>query len=155
MEYDLDTGLSRAELDAVSSFFFMVFTPNPMKDRVRIWIDSGSIKVSMKRQNFVNLCVSLMGIHIQDPLSRSLEEVGGFFLLDRQAGTLKHLQAQHEREFLGAKDAFMATRQEMSASENSIISANNLYDVNRKLTALDVRDKKPKRGGLRSFFRKH
>lgn len=153
MNYDIDTGLSREEFDAIASFFFMVYSPNPIKDRVKVWIDSGDIRVSMKRTKFLNLCVSLIGIQIQDPLSISLEEVGGFFLLDRQAGTLKHLQAQHEREFLGAKDAFLATRQDMGHGENQTISVNNLYEVNRKLTALDVKSSKPK-GGLRTFFRK-
>lgn len=153
MTYDTDTGLSREEFDAISSFFFMVYTPNPMKDRVKVWIDSGELKISMKRSKFVDLCVSLIGIEIQDPLSESLQEVGGFFLLDRQSGTLKHLQAQHEREFLGAKDAFIATRQSLISGENDVISANNLYEVNRKLTALDTKDKKLK-GGLQSFFRK-
>ena len=81
-----------------------------------IFIDDGSIKIMMKRRQFVDLCVSLIGIRVQDSLTTALEEVGTYFLLDRERAEIRHLQPASEKDPLLVKDVFEKSR---AASEDS------------------------------------
>jgi hypothetical protein len=119
MEYDQDSGLTKQELDAFKTFYFAVFTSNPMRDKVTILIEDG-LKVMMRRSAFVDLCVSLIGIQIQDRLTLALEEVGGFFLLDREKGTIKHLQPSNEHDPFNVWQVFQEGRKTVRDENKSL-----------------------------------
>jgi len=140
-EINSELGLTQAEFNAINTFYFMVFQPNPSKDRVKIWIDDGSLKVSMKRSKYIDLCVSLIGIKIQDNLSMALEEVGSFFILDRELGTIKHLQVGSEKEAFNVKKIFDENHKmdnRKSTFADQVILDNKLISVNREANKLNV-----------------
>lgn len=142
--YDPQTGLAESELSAIRSFYFLVFTSNPMKDRVTLFIDDGSIKVLMKRKAFIDLCVSLIGIQVQDTLAAALEEVGTYFLLDREHAEIRHLQPSSERDYLSVKTVFeesKRSREDSPSSDLGVSPFGPLAAMNNSVTAGKTREK--------------
>ena len=149
-----EVGLTDLEMESFKTFYFLIFSPNPARDRVRVFIDDGSIKTSMKIDNFKKLCVSLIGIQIEDALSKALEEVGSFFIIDREEGKLKHLQLRHEKEEISVKQVFEENRKEYNTSENpsdSIILENDLMKVSNSLFKLNLENNFKKSAKTKRF----
>lgn len=149
-----EVGLTDREMESFKTFYFLIFSPNPPRDRVKVFIDDGSIKTSMRIDNFKKLCVSLIGIQIEDALSKALEEVGSFFIIDREEGKLKHLQLRHEKEDISVKQIFEENRKSFNSSDNptdSIIIENDLVKASEFMFNLKLENEFKKNSKNKRF----
>lgn len=93
----------KQQIDAQASIeqcYFIMYMSNPTKDSVRAVVDGGDVKFTMKRQRFYNLCKKLCGDSIEGPLYQSCQDYGEFYILDREAKTVKHLRPTFKNEKL-------------------------------------------------------
>jgi hypothetical protein len=72
-------------------FLFCIFTSDPTRDTVRVIIDDGTIKFSMRRDRFANIIKDLCGQELEKRVRFCMSEYGTSYLLDRQNLKLEHL----------------------------------------------------------------
>lgn len=85
---------------ALSSFFLLVFTANPSKDNIRVIVDGGDVKFSLKRDRFLSLIESYMGKSMSNACEPCTKEYGTSYLINRSEGTLKKLYNSAVKEKL-------------------------------------------------------
>jgi hypothetical protein len=86
--------ISKDELEHISNFHILTFSPNPDKDRVRIWIPSAdNFKTSLKRKTFIDLLTGIVGYEIRSKLMDACNFYGGYFMVDRVHKSVKALSS--------------------------------------------------------------
>lgn len=86
------------------NFYFLIFQPNPAADNVRVIVDEGHLKFSMRRERFYNLIESVMGKSILGYVQNACTVYGEYFLLDRYAKTVQRLHVTKVNEHLNPAD---------------------------------------------------
>lgn len=89
--------------DLIRDFFFILFSPNPAKESVRVIVDDGTYKVHMKSSKFVGIINSSMGDKAALQVKNLCSMYGGFFLVDRVKGTITQLHLKNEKQILNIK----------------------------------------------------
>lgn len=86
--------ISKEESESISNFFILTFSPNPDKDRVRIWIPSAdNFKTTLKRHTFIDLISGIVGNEVRSALISACNYYGGYFMVDRVHKTVKALSS--------------------------------------------------------------
>lgn len=90
------------ELNSINSyltnFFFIVFSANPSKDIVKVYVDEGKIRFIMKREKFLNLIKNHLGDTMRNACEPCLSEYGTFYIISRVDYTLRKLSFKNEME---------------------------------------------------------
>lgn len=89
--------------DLIRDFFFILFSPNPAKESVRVIVDDGTYKVHMKIPKFVKIINSSMGDKAALQVKNLCSVYGGFFLVDRVKGTITQLHLKNDKQILNIK----------------------------------------------------
>lgn len=95
---------------ALSSFFLLVFTANPAKDNVKVIVDGGDVKFSIKRDRFLDLIENYMGRAMSNACGPCIKEYGTSYLINRMDGTLKKLYNSAPRSKLNPSAGFNYAR---------------------------------------------
>ena len=86
--------ISKEESENISNFYILTFSPNPDRDRVRIWIPaSDNFKTTLKRKTFITLISGIVGEEIRSSLMSACNYYGGYFMVDRINKTVKALSS--------------------------------------------------------------
>lgn len=127
-------GLLAAEKDAFTMFFYLIFSPNPLRDNVRVIIDDGTIRTTLRRKKFHDIVETLCGLNLANALDDAMSEMGGYFILDREAGSIKKLHNTIDIEKLTPndvlKDAQAMTRQEAAGDLYTALTSDPRLKVN-------------------------
>lgn len=82
--------IEKEEMDKLNQFLFLIFQPNPARDTVRIILDDGTIKMTMKRAKFFNIIGQILddtllmeAQKIKFRIKEALNTFGGNFYFDR------------------------------------------------------------------------
>ena len=82
--------IEKDEMDKLNQFLFLIFQPNPARDTVRIILDDGTIKITMKRTKFFNIIGQILddtllmeAQKIKFRIKEALNTFGGNFYFDR------------------------------------------------------------------------
>ena len=97
---------------ALSSFFLLVFTANPAKDNVRVIVDGGDVKFSIKRDRFLDLIENYMGKAMSNACGPCIKEYETSYLINRMDGTLKKLYNSAPRSKLNPSAGFNYAREQ-------------------------------------------
>lgn len=86
--------ISKEESESISNFYILTFSPNPDRDRVRIWIPaSDNFKTTLKRKTFINLISGIVGEEVRSSLMSACNYYGGYFMVDRVHKSVKALSS--------------------------------------------------------------
>jgi hypothetical protein len=121
---ELNGIITKAEAEAFETFFFLVFTPNPIKDTVRIIIDDGTIKTTLRRKKFHSVIETICGLDMANAIDSALSEMGGFFLLDREKRSIRKLMNTSDFEKLHVMDVIEDAHEQYKGT-----SKMSLYDA--------------------------
>jgi len=101
---ELDGIVTDKEAEAFETFFFLVFYPNPLRDNVKIIIDDGTIRTTLRRKKFHAVIEAICGLDLANSLDVAMSEMGGWFLFDRENRSIKKLQNTSDYAHLHIKD---------------------------------------------------
>lgn len=102
---------------ALSSFFLLVFTANPNKDNVKVIVDGGDVKFSIKRDRFLNLIENYMGKAMRNACEPCIKEYGTSYLINRMDGTLNKLYNSASRTKLSPSAGFKYAREQADGDD--------------------------------------
>jgi hypothetical protein len=92
------------ESKLIEDAFFILFQGNPMLHKVRVIIDGGLLKTTMKKEKFINIIQSLCGSDMSIRCELAASDYGDWYLLDRVKNYLKELNPTDDIEKLMMKD---------------------------------------------------
>lgn len=69
---------------AYKHFFFLVYSSNPLRQNVRMYIDGDSSLTVMRHEAFIDLIVETVGHQITAAVRETLNTYGTFWVLDRE-----------------------------------------------------------------------
>lgn len=125
--------IEEEEFDKLNQFLFIVWQPNPQRDIVRITLDDGSIRMTMKRQKFFDIIGKILddtllfeAQKVKFRIKESLNTYGGNFFLDRY-----NLEFRELSEI--AKDLKISPHELRTRSNNSEqLLLDKLYEQTKK-----------------------
>lgn len=127
--------------EIIADFYFIVFSPNPNKNIVRVIVDDGSVKLYMNVKKFVNTIKDIMNEKASIIVRNCCETYGSFYLIDRNNDLVLKLNTSDEKSFLNLKqlhDDIMTAKQ---------VNDKDVSLRNRYITALsEFSDQEIKRG---------
>ena len=94
------------DMEKFKTFYYLLFSPNPLRDNVKVWIDDGSVTMILKRDKFYSMIRSLLGPEVELKVHTACTVYGGFFLLDRTKGTIVQKQVLSQNEKLNPSKIF-------------------------------------------------
>ena len=106
--------------DAMGNFFFIVFTSDPTRDRVKVWVDDGTVKLIMKRDKFYDLIARLIDHETSRRVHEACTTYGCFYALDRVNRELQKLHAASEHKHLNPAKDFMDKHNEIRKNSDSL-----------------------------------
>ena len=89
--------------EILSDFYFLIFTPNPVKNNVRIIIDDGTIKLWTNIDKFVKIIRLIMNDEMAQVVKTACTTYGCFFLIDRCENDIKKLNIKSEESIINIK----------------------------------------------------
>ena len=89
--------------EILSDFYFLIFTPNPVKNNVRIIIDDGTIKLWTNIDKFVKIIRLIMNDEIAQVVKTACTTYGCYFLIDRCENDIKKLNIKSEESIINIK----------------------------------------------------
>ena len=89
--------------EILSDFYFLIFTPNPVKNNVRIIIDDGTIKLWTKIDKFVKIIKLIMNDDMAQVVKTACTTYGCYFLIDRCENDIKKLNIKSEESIINIK----------------------------------------------------
>lgn len=113
--------------DLISDFFFIVFTPNPAKRKVKIWVD-GKITLSLRTEKFLKIIYSLTNEVLKNKVEIECSNYGGFYLIDRQQNNIRKVDVKNEKQLLDLKSAFTLDEKQPELKELYLQSLQNIFD---------------------------
>jgi hypothetical protein len=102
----------------VSNFLFAIITSNPIRDTVKVVIDDGTIKFTMKRDKFTALIRNLCSDDMANKVEMAMREYGETYVIDRAYSTLTHVSPGSLNTFsiTGIRDDVMRDHEAAKAS---------------------------------------
>lgn len=122
---------------AWQQFLFIIWTPNPREDKVRIILDDGRIKLTMKQDKFFNLISDVLTedgydqntIKALSYIQTTLNQYSGWFFLDRDKMDFRELsQVEVEQKLMPCQIIKDAQKELQNEAEDSIVTT-SLHDV--------------------------
>ena len=89
--------------EILSDFYFLIFTPNPVKNNVRIIIDDGTIKLWTNIDKFVKIIKLIMNDEMAQVVKTACTTYGCYFLIDRCENDIKKLNIKSEESIINIK----------------------------------------------------
>ena len=126
--------IEQEEIDKLNQFLFIIFQPNPTRDVVRIILDDGTIKMTMRREKFFNIISQILddtllieAQKIKFRIKEALNIFGGSFYFDRYNLEFKELgEASIEK-----KVSPQELRRDFESAGKTLDVMNQLYERNR------------------------
>lgn len=87
----------------IKDFFFILFSPNPIKESVRVIVDDGTYKLYMKASKFESIIKDTLGEKAALYVRNLCGTYGGFFLVDRIKAQITQLHLKNEKQLLNVK----------------------------------------------------
>lgn len=106
--------------EAMGNFYFLIFTADPSRDKVKIWVDDGSVKLYMKRDKFYDLIEKLIDYKTSQVVHEACTTYGCFYALDRVKKTVEKLHANAEHKHLNPAKDFMNKHKNRENNNDSI-----------------------------------
>lgn len=98
------TQIQQTDTEAlIRDFFFILFSPNPVKESVRVIVDDGTYKLYMKASKFENIIKDTLGEKAALYVKNLCRTYGGFFLVDRIKAQITQLHLKNEKQLLNVK----------------------------------------------------
>lgn len=72
------------EQSTYKHFYFLVYSSNPLRNNVRMYIDGDPSLTVMRHEAFLNLIIETVGYQIEAAVKETLNTYGTFWVLDRQ-----------------------------------------------------------------------
>ncbi len=72
------------KIDTYNDFYFVVFTSNPIKNRVKYEVDANNSISSVTTEKFVDFIRQTVGLKAVASVQKALRNVGETYLLDRE-----------------------------------------------------------------------
>lgn len=94
---------SKTTEEILSDFYFLIFTPNPVKSNVRIIIDDGTIKLWTNIDKFVKIIRLIMNDEMAQVVKTACTTYGCYFLIDRCENDIKKLNIKSEESIINIK----------------------------------------------------
>lgn len=73
---------------AYKHFYFLIYSSNPLRNNVRMYIDGDTALTVMRHETFINLIIETVGYQIEAAVKETLNTYGTFWVLDRQNSTV-------------------------------------------------------------------
>lgn len=99
-----ELGIRDQDLESLSSFYFLAFRTNPVRQSVKIWIDDGSISFYMKYDKFFKIISELCNDIMRKRVQSYCSTYGEMYLIDRDKQTITQLNPKSEIKNLTAKE---------------------------------------------------
>lgn len=152
----------KTDEEYLNEFLFIVWFPNPLKDIVRIILDDGSIKMTMKRDKFLKIMSDILNNtflkECQYTLFRikeSLNNYGGIYFYDRRENSFIEVKEKLDFNNINPQQIIIETRKNIALEK---IKSNFVPEqvVNKDYDTLIksvINPKINKKRNLFSFFR--
>ena len=73
---------------AYKHFFFLIYSSNPLRNIVRMYIDGDISLTVLRHEAFINLIIDTVGYQIEAAVKETLNTYGTYWVLDRQNSTV-------------------------------------------------------------------
>lgn len=120
-------------------FFFLIYSSNPVRDNVRMYIDGDSALTVMRREAFINLIINTVGYQIEAAVKETLNTYGTFWVLDRQNSTVARVaisgtdDIRNIREMMNRDSQYHTPQKERERQSDTINPAEDLAYANLDL----------------------
>lgn len=118
METSQELGLRSEDLESLSSFFFLIFTPNPNRQTVKIKIDDGSISFSIKFDKFFKIIEELCGYELRKTVQTYCTVYGDTYCIDRINNTIEYWAPRSDNKIITAKELYEKNQKEKNLKKN-------------------------------------
>lgn len=89
--------------ELLSDFYFLIFTPNPARNMVRVFIDDGTIKLWTDINRFIQTIKIIMNEEIAQAVKAACTTYGCFFEIDRCDNSIRKLNIKSEENIINIK----------------------------------------------------
>lgn len=87
----------------LNDFYFLVFSPNPAKNLVRVFIDDGTIRLWTNIDKFIKIIKLVMSDEIAQAVKSACTTYGCFFMIDRCENDIRKLNIKSEDNVINIK----------------------------------------------------
>ena len=119
-------------IESYKHFFFLIYSSNPMRDNVRMYVDGDPGLIIMRREAFVNLVIETVGHQITAAVQETLNTYGTFWVLDREnsrvfrAAITSTDDVRNLREIMNRDHAYDTPEKRRAREEETINPAEDL-----------------------------
>ena len=89
--------------EVLNNFYFLIFSPNPTKNIVRVIIDDGSIKLWMNIDKFVQIIKIVVSPEMAQAVKAACVTYGCYFMIDRPYNKIRKLNITSEKNIINLK----------------------------------------------------
>lgn len=108
------------EQEKLNDFYFLIFTANPTRDNVKIWVDGDKLTMVMKRDKFYNIIEKLIDYDTASSVHLACTTYGCFYQLDRFKKTVQKLHPASIEQHLNPSEDFMKSYKENEKKQNDL-----------------------------------
>ena len=140
--------LEQESLRKLEQFVDITWQPRPNKGTVRIWIDDGTFKMTMKNEKFIEILESILLKDEEHPMyqtyynlkniENSLNQYQGFYQYNREKDEYRALRQLRLNDKMSKNELYEESRKDY---ENKMNSKNRLNDLNINGLDFDIYNK--------------
>lgn len=86
--------------EQIKDFYFLILQPNPARDTVRVIVDEGAVKFTMRRDRFYDLIERLLDKDILGKIKNACTYYGDYFFVDRKSNSVQKLHPTFDNQKL-------------------------------------------------------
>lgn len=113
-------------------FFFLIYSSNPTRDIVRMYIDGDISLTVMRHEAFIDLIINTVGYQIEAAVRETLNTYGTYWVLDRQNSTINRVaisgtdDIRNIREMMNRDSQYHTPQKERERQSDTINPAEHL-----------------------------
>ena len=134
--------LEQESLRKLEQFVVLTWQPNPIRQRVKVWIDDGTFKLVLTNEKFISTLENILMdnqskksyLNMRN-IENSLSQYQGFYRYFRETDEFKVLHQLRFNDKMTKQELYENSRAEYNArfgkdnELNKIVDANNIFDM--------------------------
>jgi hypothetical protein len=107
-------------------YFFLLYSSDPTRGRVGLYIDGEDQKIGMKHENFVKLIIETIGWSLEAAVKETLNTYGTLWMIDRETAEIRRIVPTGSEDLINVQKEIQESVKAKTATELSPI--NGLVD---------------------------